>query len=107
MKRHSKDAFSREPEVGVVTAKTTRYHTNSTQVSLQKSKKQKGPNSDLYHRPTISSNFIQTNKIFQQSVYTVGPPHDSQEKGNTRLGLIQSLLQIWKNNADCLQLKVL
>lgn len=36
-----KDAFSREPEVGVVTAKTTRYHTNSTQVPLQKVKKQK------------------------------------------------------------------
>lgn len=35
--------------------------------------KTKGPNSDLYHHPTISSNFIQTNKRFQQSVYTVGP----------------------------------
>lgn len=52
MKRHSKDAFSREPEVGVVTAKTTTYHTKSTQVPLHKVKKnKKGPNSDLYHRP--------------------------------------------------------
>lgn len=36
MKGHSKDAFSREPEVGAVTAKTTRYHADPTRVPLQK-----------------------------------------------------------------------
>lgn len=82
MKRHSKDAFSREPEVGVVTAKTTTYHTKSTQVPLHKVKKKKA----LTVICTIVHNLFKfhTNyKIFQQSVYTVGPPHNSQKRKYT------------------------
>lgn len=78
MKRHSEDAFSREPEVAVVTAKTTTYHTNSTQVPLQKVQKKA-----LTVICTIVHNLFKfhTNyKIFQQSVYTVGPPHNSQKR---------------------------
>lgn len=92
MKRHSKDAFSREPEVGVVTAKTTRYHTNSTQVSLQKSKKQKA----LTVICTIVQQSLQISyKLtkYSSSQFTQLVPL-TIHKGNTHLGLIQSLQQI-------------
>lgn len=82
MKRHSKDAFSREPEVGVVTAKTT-YHTKSTQVPLHKVQKKKQKTRPKTVICTIAHNLFKfhTNyKIFQQSVYTVGPSHNSQKK---------------------------
>lgn len=73
------DALSREPEVGVVTAKTTSYHTKSTQVPLHKLRK-KGKKKALTVICTIVHNLFKFHinyKIFQQSVYTLGPPHNS------------------------------
>lgn len=97
MKRHSKDAFSREPEVGVVTAKTT-YHTKSTQVPLHKVKKKnqkQGPKQWFVPLSTISLNFIQTTKYSSSQFTQLVPLTIHKKKENTRLGSIQSGQQFW------------
>lgn len=58
MKRHSEEEFSLEPEVDVVTAKTTTHHIRLIRQKYQFSKTKQGPNSDLYHALPQSLQFL-------------------------------------------------